>query len=100
VVTTKPAGVSVIRQLRDPARRPPGLAELRERPAAAAAPGVPAPAPAAPAAARPAGNDWGDPTEIPETSEFRNLVIAYGSNFGANKELAERFAERSRFHGY
>jgi cytochrome P450/NADPH-cytochrome P450 reductase len=28
------------------------------------------------------------------------MVIAYGSNFGACKELAERFAERSRFHGY
>src|SRR5207248_1227751 len=27
-------------------------------------------------------------------------VIAYGSNFGASKELAERFAERSHFHGY
>ncbi len=27
-------------------------------------------------------------------------MIAYGSNFGANKELAERFAERSDFHGY
>ena len=27
-------------------------------------------------------------------------MIAYGSNFGANKELAERFAERSHFHGY
>jgi cytochrome P450/NADPH-cytochrome P450 reductase len=27
-------------------------------------------------------------------------VIAYGSNFGANKELAQRFAERSRYHGY
>jgi cytochrome P450/NADPH-cytochrome P450 reductase len=27
-------------------------------------------------------------------------VIAYGSNFGANKELAESFAERSHFHGY
>jgi sulfite reductase alpha subunit-like flavoprotein len=27
-------------------------------------------------------------------------VIAYGSNFGVNKELAERFAERSEFHGY
>jgi cytochrome P450/NADPH-cytochrome P450 reductase len=27
-------------------------------------------------------------------------VIAYGSNFGASKELAERFAERSDFHGY
>ena len=27
-------------------------------------------------------------------------MIAYGSNFGANKDLAERFAERSHFHGY
>ncbi len=29
-----------------------------------------------------------------------SLVIAYGSNFGACKELAERFAERSRYYGY
>ena len=27
-------------------------------------------------------------------------MIGYGSNFGASKELAERFAERSDFHGY
>ena len=27
-------------------------------------------------------------------------MIAYGSNFGASKELAERFAERGDFHGY
>ena len=38
--------------------------------------------------------------EIPETSGYRHLVIAYGSNFGASKELAERFAERSDFYGY
>jgi cytochrome P450/NADPH-cytochrome P450 reductase len=38
--------------------------------------------------------------EIPITSTYRELVVAYGSNFGANKELAERFAERSRFYGY
>ena len=44
--------------------------------------------------------EWGEPTEIPSTSAYRHLVIAYGSNFGANKELAERFAERSDFHGY
>ncbi len=43
---------------------------------------------------------WGQPTEIPEESAYHNLVIAYGSNFGANKELAERFAERSHFYGY
>ena len=55
-----------------------------------------APAAPAPAAAR----EWGEPTEIPGASAYRHLVIAYGSNFGANKELAERFAERSDFHGY
>jgi cytochrome P450/NADPH-cytochrome P450 reductase len=95
IVTTKPAAVPVIRLARDPGRPPPGLTALQDRPAAAA----PA-APAAPVPARPAGGDWGDPTEIPGTSEFRHLVIAYGSNFGANKELAERFAERSHFQGY
>ena len=47
-----------------------------------------------------AASGWGEPTEIPESSAYRHLVIAYGSNFGANKELAERFAERSHFHGY
>jgi cytochrome P450/NADPH-cytochrome P450 reductase len=47
-----------------------------------------------------ATRSWGAPTEIPVTSSHRHLVIAYGSNFGANKELAERFAERGEFHGY
>jgi cytochrome P450/NADPH-cytochrome P450 reductase len=46
------------------------------------------------------GRDWGEPAEIPATSAYRHLVIAYGSNFGANKELAEQFAQRSRFYGY
>ena len=46
------------------------------------------------------GRDWGDPTEVPKTSAFGHLVIAYGSNFGANRELAEGFAERSHFQGY
>jgi len=36
----------------------------------------------------------------PPASAYRHLVIAYGSNFGASKELAERFAERSDFYGY
>jgi cytochrome P450 / NADPH-cytochrome P450 reductase len=85
VVTTKPAAVPIIRLPREhdgPSRKP---VALREHPAAP----VPAGAP-----------EWGQPTEIPETSAYRHLVIAYGSNFGANKELAERFAERSHFHGY
>src|SRR5450755_2598850 len=86
VVTTKPAAVPIIRLPRELAgggRRPP--AALRERAG-----------PLAPAAAR----EWGEPAEIPGTSAYRHLVIAYGSNFGANKELAERFAERSHFYGY
>jgi cytochrome P450/NADPH-cytochrome P450 reductase len=85
VVTTKPVAVPVIRVPRERggARRAP--VALLQRPAAPA-----------PVVAR----DWGEPSEIPETSAYRHLVIAYGSNFGANKELAERFAERSRFYGY
>jgi cytochrome P450/NADPH-cytochrome P450 reductase len=83
VVTTKPVAVPVVRVARDLRESP---AALRDRPA-------PAPLPAA-------AGGWGAPTEIPETSAYRDLVIAYGSNFGANKELAERFAERGRYYGY
>jgi len=97
VVTTKPAAVSIIRLPRDRGARPRPPVALHDRHPAPAPPAPPAPAPApAPAA----GRDWGAPTEIPATSAYRHLVIAYGSNFGANRELAERFAERSRFHGY
>ena len=84
VVTTKPASVPIVRVLRETASRP-----------ASALPRKHEPAPA-----RTAGHDWGEPMEVPETSAYRRLVIAYGSNFGACKELAERFAERSRFYGY
>jgi cytochrome P450/NADPH-cytochrome P450 reductase len=94
VVTTKPTAVPIIRLPRPlPASRPAPAAE-HDRPAPAG-PGDHAAAPA-PAVTR----GWGEPTEIPETSAYRHLVIAYGSNFGANKELAERFAQRSDFHGY
>jgi len=84
VVTTKPAAVPVIRIPRD------------QNVPAVEATAVPAVA----AAAAPAVPEWGQPTEIPRASAYRHLVIAYGSNFGASKELAERFAERSEFHGY
>jgi cytochrome P450/NADPH-cytochrome P450 reductase len=112
VVTTKPAAVPVIRLPRDRDDRPAAAlaaVALRDRPAAPApahAP-VPAVAPASAVAPAPAvvsapavAPGWGEPTEIPGASAYRHLVIAYGSNFGANKELAERFAERSDFHGY
>ncbi len=91
VVSTKPAAVPVIlrrRELKEYRRTP---AEVRERPEA--------PAPLAPQSAF-AAPEWGEPTEIPESSAYRHLVIAYGSNFGANKELAERFARRSEYYGY
>ena len=94
VVTTKPAAVPIIRLPRQLAASRPAPAAERDRPAPAGLrdrPGAPAPEFA---------RRWGEPTEIPETSAYRHLVIAYGSNFGANKELAERFAERSDFHGY
>jgi cytochrome P450 / NADPH-cytochrome P450 reductase len=83
VVTTKPVAVPVIRVPRQPTKV--GAAARSREPVVAP-----------PSTAR----DWGEPTEIPETSAYRHLVIAYGSNFGGNKELAERFAERGQFHGY
>jgi cytochrome P450/NADPH-cytochrome P450 reductase len=85
VVTTKPAAVPIVRLPRQHDGHQRAPVAVRDRPVAPV-----------PAVAR----DWGEPTEIPETSTYRHLVIAYGSNFGANKELAERFAERSHFHGY
>jgi cytochrome P450 / NADPH-cytochrome P450 reductase len=85
VVTTKPVAVPIVRVPRDLRD---SVVALRDTPAAAA--------PAAPAAS----NGWGAPAEIPSASTYRNLVIAYGSNFGANKELAERFAERGRYYGF
>ena len=84
VVTTKPASVPVTRVRRGASSRPPA----QRTPERAAAP--------APAA----GRDWGPPTEIPATSPYGRLVVAYGSNFGACKELAERFGERGRFQGF
>jgi len=94
IVTTKPAAVPIIRLPREAQARPRAPVAERGRPAPAERPDRPgAPAPAV-------ARGWGEPTEIPETSAYRHLVIAYGSNFGANKELAERFAERSDFHGY
>ncbi len=110
IVTTKPAAVPIIRLPRERGGRQQVPAALRDRPGALAPAGAPAPATALlPAAAPPVPDappvpagapEWGEPTEIPETSAYRHLVIAYGSNFGANKELAERFAERGHFHGY
>jgi cytochrome P450/NADPH-cytochrome P450 reductase len=85
IVTTKPASVPVIRLPRKSNGRRPSPVALRE----------PVNIPTVVSV-----RDWGEPTEIPETSPYRRLVIAYGSNFGACKDLAERFAERSRFYGY
>jgi cytochrome P450/NADPH-cytochrome P450 reductase len=82
VVTTKPVAVPVIRLPRE---------RVVERRTTTTPAVTVTPAPT---------RDWGAPTEIPATSSYRRLVIAYGSNFGACKELAERFAERSRFYGY
>src|SRR5262249_18802094 len=116
VVTTKPAAVPVIRQPReqvgprrssaahDSAAAPPAAPPAPPAPPRAPPPPPRPPPPAPPLsppppapAAHPGG---GAPPEPPATSTYRHVVIAYGSNFGANKELAERFAERSRFHGY
>jgi cytochrome P450 / NADPH-cytochrome P450 reductase len=83
VVTTKPASVPIVRIPRE--RRE--VVSLRDTPPTVRK-------------ATGAARDWGAPTEVPASSPYGRMVIAYGSNFGANKALAERFAERSRFHGY
>ncbi len=98
IVTTKPASVPVVPLPRHPGRPPAMPAAPADPYQAAAQAAVPAPAPAVLSPAAPERN--GPPTEIPETSPFRHLLIAYGSNFGSNKELAERFAERGRYQGY
>jgi cytochrome P450/NADPH-cytochrome P450 reductase len=90
VVTTKPAEVPIIAIPRPQAARRAAPID-RAQAVAQDRPRAVSPAP---------GRDWGDPTQIPETSAYRHLVIAYGSNFGANKMLAERFAERADYQGY
>src|SRR5579884_4239695 len=65
VVTTKPASVPIVRL--------PRKTDGRRAPVSVRS------APVAPAPAR--ARDWGEPTEIPETSIYRRFVIAYGSNF-------------------
>ena len=90
VVTTKPAEVPII-VIPRPRPRPQHSRRAAPVPRAQDRPRAVAPAPE---------RDWGDPTQIPETSAYRHLVIAYGSNFGANKMLAEHFAERADFQGY
>jgi len=99
VVTTKPTAVPVIRIPREQDSRAVTATEIPAIAAPVAA-ATAAPAVAAAATAVQAAPGWGQPTEIPVSSAYRHLVIAYGSNFGASKELAERFAERSDFHGY
>jgi cytochrome P450/NADPH-cytochrome P450 reductase len=103
MVTTKPAAVPVIRIPREQnGRAVPGAAvPVAVTPVlAAAAPTSSASPSVATAPASQAVPDWGQPTEIPPDSAYHHLVVAYGSNFGSNKELAERFAERSAFYGY
>jgi cytochrome P450/NADPH-cytochrome P450 reductase len=90
VVTTKPAAVPVIRLPREGSRERRAVVALRREENGAAPV----------AASRAAPHAWDRPSEIPVTSPYRHLVIAYGSNFGTNKGLAQRFAERSRKYGY
>ena len=84
-VTTKPKAVPVVRLPRE--RREPTALRVAEP----AAPAAPEPAPV---------HAWDRPSEIPAASEYGHLVVAYGSNFGTCKGLAERFAERSRRYGF
>ncbi len=89
VVTTKPAGVPVVRVPREgKEERQAALIERRSRDGGGAGDEAGA------------SGAWDRPSEIPETSAYKHIVVAYGSNFGSCKELAERFAERSRVYGF
>ena len=89
VATTKPVAVPVVRLPREgKEERRAALAQRKHKVAAGVAAG--------PGASR----AWDRPSEIPETSAYRHVVVAYGSNFGSSKELAMRFAERSHVYGY
>jgi cytochrome P450/NADPH-cytochrome P450 reductase len=88
IVTTKPVAVPVVRLPRQVAARPAPSPRVAETASSPAAPVVVS------------GRGWDQPSEIPATSLYRHVVVAYGSNFGANRELADRFAERSRIYGY
>jgi cytochrome P450 / NADPH-cytochrome P450 reductase len=91
VVTTKPVTVPIVRL--------PRVAPEERRTTAPAQAGGNGSAPAF--AYTPVGaHEWDRPSEIPATSPFRHLVVAYGSNFGSSRELAERFANRSEVYGY
>jgi cytochrome P450/NADPH-cytochrome P450 reductase len=90
-VTTKPAAVPVTRVLREPKEEREAAVALRRQAARVSlvrgegAVGARA---------------WDRPSEIPPHSTFSHLVVAYGSNFGSNRELAMRFAERSGTYGF
>jgi cytochrome P450 / NADPH-cytochrome P450 reductase len=87
--TTKPVAVPIIRLPREGKdEREAAIAERARRHSAGVATGTSA------------SRVWDRPSEIPESSAYRQIVVAYGSNFGSSKELAERFAERSRVYGY
>src|SRR6185312_2661464 len=87
--TTKPVAVPIVRLPREGKdEREAAIVERVRRHSAGVATGSSA------------SRVWDRPSEIPESSAYRQLVVAYGSNFGSSKELAERFAERSRVYGY
>jgi cytochrome P450/NADPH-cytochrome P450 reductase len=90
VTTTKPVAVPVIRMLRE-GKQQRGAALVRQPELNGSALVV---------AATVGARGWDRPSEIPPSSPYRHLVVAYGSNFGTNKGLAQRFAERSRRYGY
>jgi cytochrome P450/NADPH-cytochrome P450 reductase len=92
VVTMGPVAVPVLRERReDKAARQAALAER-----AAAAPPPPPLAPGEAAMDR----AWDVPSAIPVISPFGHATIAFGSNFGVCRDLAEQLGEKSRRFGF
>jgi cytochrome P450/NADPH-cytochrome P450 reductase len=90
VVTMGPVAVPVLRERREGR-------EERQRALAARAAAAPPPAVADDAAAERA---WDVPSAIPAISPFGHATIAFGSNFGVCRELAERLGEKSHRLGF
>ena len=90
-VTTKPVSVPVVRLPREGRGQRQAAVALRRQDENGAQP----------VADLPVGvHAWDRPSEIPATNDYRHVVVAYGSNFGTNKRLAQRFAERSARYGH
>jgi len=91
VVTMGPVTVPIVRQLRESKeKRMAKIAAAR----AAAKKAMPK------AADEESDTSWDVPCELPADSTYKNPVVAFGSNFGSSKGIAERMFDKSKQFGF